>query len=137
MENPVNTIVEVFKPEVFNFAMTVVAVLFLLIVRWAVAAFASTEQGRRVIHIWDILDDAIYDASITVFFGKYEEDEANKLVEEYKARFGKDLDPRIAFVVKQTELQIEPIAGFDFDFLAVLNRAERIYQERVKPKQEV
>lgn len=136
MENTINTIAEVFTPEVFNLVVTVIAVLFLLILRWAVSAFASTEQGRRVIHIWGILDDAIYDASVTVFFGKYSQEEAEKLAAEYKGRYDKEIDPRLAYVIKQIELQIEPIAGFDFDFYAVLNRAERIYQEKVKPRLE-
>ncbi len=123
---------ELLTPEVINVLLIMCVAVLIFFVAYVSSAIAGTEQGKQALTIWKMVDDALYNAAMVMLHTDYDVDEAQDMANNYEKLYGKKIDPRLAYSIKQAENHIEKHAPFDFDFWDVYHRAEAIYQDRIR-----
>ncbi len=122
-------------PEIIRILGIVGFTVLLSSVGYVSRRLGQSELWKQYQFVGKMLGDSIADTVMYVAFNKsYPKNEGLMLAEKYKTRYDLEIDPRMAYVVKQAELWVEKYAPYDFDFLMMLARAENIYSDKKKAK---
>lgn len=117
-------------PDFINLIGLIFIIIVLALVGKVALAMSNRDDISRIKAIWDLVDDAIYNASLSLI--GYTLASGEELAAEYLDKYNEVIDPRLAWVIKQAELRVESYVAFDFDFFEVLRHAQNIYDTRVK-----
>lgn len=131
METIVNWLVqEIGQGSVINAVAVVVMVLVMVIAAWAIKHFALNEKVARYQKALALLDEIINDA--IMFVGSHDvvdfeaaELEAAEMAQQEPPYI---IDPRMLYVVRETQRYAESQLGLKLDFVFVHRKAERLFQ---------
>jgi hypothetical protein len=96
----------------------------------------KNETAKAIVSYFTTVDSFIADAIWAVAFKDVDLSTYRLQQEELREQYPEyEFDPRLLYVAKQVELRIETVLhnAVDVDLLAIILRAERIYQQ-IKPE---
>lgn len=112
------------RGEVVNAIGIVVFVVLLAVGTWAVAQLGQHEKTKRLLTVWQLVDDRIAQIVVTLAYGN-----VDLTAEEAEIELkGLDIDPRMLYLINRIEAELHSRYGVTVDLLEIQERAESIFQ---------